>query len=147
MQPETINELINAGIVTVRRLRMVSEDSLLDFVTRLPNFTFGDKTAIEVFKLWSSNYVKENNMEPDYMIEFTEDEYSSTIHELVKDFRPSTTTTTTTTPPGLTTPRAPTTPFTLATPTINSTINQNGCLLYTSPSPRDGATSRMPSSA
>ena len=24
---------------------------------------------------------------------------------------------------------------------------QNGCLLYTSPSPRDGATSRMPSSA
>ena len=26
-------------------------------------------------------------------------------------------------------------------------LDQDGCLLYTSPSPRDGATSRMPSSA
>ena len=31
---------------------------------------------------------------------------------------------------------------------ISSTINEiNGCLLYTSPSPRDGLLSRMPSSA
>ena len=28
-----------------------------------------------------------------------------------------------------------------------ATTDVNGCLLYTSPSPRDGATSRMPSSA
>ena len=30
---------------------------------------------------------------------------------------------------------------------VLSLIGPNGCLLYTSPSPRDGATSRMPSSA
>ena len=30
---------------------------------------------------------------------------------------------------------------------VHSVISSDGCLLYTSPSPRDGATSRMPSSA
>ena len=124
VQPETINELRNEGIVNIQRLRMVSDDRLLDFVTRLPNFTIGDQMSIEAFQLWANNYEIENNMEPEYMIEFTEDEYNSTIREMVKDIRPRPITTTTL--PGLTTPRAPTTPFTLTTPTINSTINQNG---------------------
>ena len=31
--------------------------------------------------------------------------------------------------------------------TVHSVIGPNGCLLYTSPSPRDLSTSRMPSSA
>ena len=30
---------------------------------------------------------------------------------------------------------------------VDGKVHINGCLLYTSPSPRDGATSRMPSSA
>ena len=30
---------------------------------------------------------------------------------------------------------------------LNLTLDVNGCLLYTSPSPRDGLLSRMPSSA
>ena len=30
---------------------------------------------------------------------------------------------------------------------VSMKVSEKGCLLYTSPSPRDGATSRMPSSA
>ena len=33
------------------------------------------------------------------------------------------------------------------TPYFNQKLNKNSCLLYTSPSPRDGLLSRMPSSA
>ena len=62
---------------------MVSKDRLLDFVTRLPNFLIRDKMSIEVFQLWATNYKSENNKEPDYMIEFTVDEYDSTIHKMV----------------------------------------------------------------
>ena len=34
-----------------------------------------------------------------------------------------------------------------AIPFVASTVKQDTCLLYTSPSPRDGLLSRMPSSA
>ena len=87
MQPETITELRNEGIVNAQKLRMVSDDSLLDFITRLPNFTLEDKMSIEVFKLWATNYENENNTEPNYMIEFTEDEYNTTIHEMATKVR------------------------------------------------------------
>ena len=102
---------------------MVSEDRLLDFVTRLPNFSIRDQMSIEVL-LWTTSYRNENDIEPDYMIEFTTDEYDSTIHEMMKNVQP--TTTTMTTPMGMTTPCASTTLFTIATPTMNTTISQNG---------------------